>query len=141
LPASFHSALNRSDSGNGPTVNGLHLGLFSLRRSHANLIWSLDRSIYVMYLLLLDGGMAKAKLFMTGGSQAVRLPAAFRFEGDEVDIRRNPVTGDVVLSRPIASWNEYFDWVRKLKLPSDFLRGRDQPEDDMRDPSLRRKSG
>jgi virulence-associated protein VagC len=25
--------------------------------------------------------MMKAKLFMTGGSQAVRLPAEFRFEG------------------------------------------------------------
>jgi antitoxin VapB len=48
--------------------------------------------------------MPKAKLFMTGGSQAVRLPAEFRFEGDEVDIRRDPVTGDVVLSKPVASW-------------------------------------
>ena len=56
--------------------------------------------------------MPKAKLFKTGGSQAVRLPAAFRFEGDEVDVRRDSVTGDVVLSKPIASWGEYFDWVR-----------------------------
>jgi antitoxin VapB len=37
--------------------------------------------------------MTKAKLFTTGGSQAVRLPAEFRFEGSEVDIRRDPVTG------------------------------------------------
>jgi virulence-associated protein VagC len=36
--------------------------------------------------------MTKAKLFTTGGSQAVRLPAEFRFEGSEVDIRRDPVT-------------------------------------------------
>ena len=28
---------------------------------------------------------AKAKLFMIGGSQAVRLPAEFRFEGSEVE--------------------------------------------------------
>ena len=34
--------------------------------------------------------MTKAKLFTTGGSQAVRLPAEFRFEGDEVEIRRDP---------------------------------------------------
>jgi antitoxin VapB len=34
--------------------------------------------------------MTKAKLFMTGRSQAVRLPAEFRFEGSEVDIRRAP---------------------------------------------------
>ena len=85
--------------------------------------------------------MTKAKLFTTGGSQAVRLPAEFRFEGGEVDIRRDSVTGDVVLSKPIASWEEYFDWVRTLDLPSDLLRGRDQPEDDLRDPLPRRRRG
>jgi antitoxin VapB len=69
---------------------------------------------------------------MTGGSQAVRLPAKFRFDGDEVEIRRDATTGEVVLSKPMASWQEYFDWVRTLKLPSDFLRERNQPEDDLR---------
>ena len=82
--------------------------------------------------------MTKAKLFTTGGSQAVRLPAEFRFEGDEVDIRRDSVTGDVVLSKPIASWDEYFDWVCTLELPSDLLKERDQSEDDMRDLRPRR---
>ena len=53
---------------------------------------------------------------MIGGSQAVCLPAEFRFEGDEVDIRRDSVTGDVVLSKAIVSWDEYFDWVRTLDL-------------------------
>jgi len=43
--------------------------------------------------------MTKAKLFTTAGSQAVRLPAD-RFEGSEVDSRRDPVTGEVVLSKP-----------------------------------------
>ena len=85
--------------------------------------------------------MTKAKLFTTGGSQAVRLPAKFRFEGDEVDIRRDAVTGDVVLSKPIASWDEYFDWVRTLDLPNDVLRERDQPEDDLRDLLPRRGRG
>jgi len=33
----------------------------------------------------------------------------------------------------MASWDEYFDWVRTLDLPNDVLRERDQPEDDMRD--------
>ena len=83
--------------------------------------------------------MTKAKLFMTGGSQAVRLPAEFRFEGDEVDIRRDSTTGDVVLSKPFASWEEYFDWVRTLELPRDFLEERNQPEDDLRDPLPRRR--
>jgi antitoxin VapB len=85
--------------------------------------------------------MTKAKLFTTGGSQAVRLPAQFRFEGDEVDIRHDSVTGDVVLSKPMASWDEYFDWVRTLDLPKDVLRERDQPKDDMRDPLPRHRGG
>jgi len=85
--------------------------------------------------------MTKAKLFTTGGSQAVRLPAEFRFEGDEVDIRRDAATGDVVLSKPIASWEEYFDWVRTLDLPNEALTERDQAKDDMRDLLPSRKRG
>ena len=77
--------------------------------------------------------MAKAKLFMTGGSQAVRLPAEFRFEGSEVDIRRDVATGEVVLSKLKRSWDDYFDWVRTLDLPDDFLEKRDQPKDDLHD--------
>jgi len=37
-----------------------------------------------------------AKLFNKGRSQAVRLPAAFRFDSEEVYIRRDPTTGDVI---------------------------------------------
>ena len=40
--------------------------------------------------------MRPAKLFSHGGSQAVRLPKEFRFEGAEVYVRR--VGNDVVLS-------------------------------------------
>lgn len=47
--------------------------------------------------------MSVAKLFTHGGSQAVRLPKEFRFEGKEVHVRR--VGEDVVLSpRPPATW-------------------------------------
>jgi len=42
---------------------------------------------------------ATAKLFMHGGSQAVRLPKAFRFEGREVAIRRE---GRCVVLEPIT---------------------------------------
>jgi len=52
--------------------------------------------------------MQTAKLFKNGRSQAVRLPAEFRFEGDEVLIRRDPLTGDVVLS---ARNRHFEDWV------------------------------
>lgn len=40
-----------------------------------------------------------AKLFTSGGSQAVRLPKAYRFEGQEVSIRRD---GDAVILEPAA---------------------------------------
>ena len=40
--------------------------------------------------------IARAKLFMHGRSQAVRLPKEFRFEGTEVFVRK--VGDDVVLS-------------------------------------------
>lgn len=53
--------------------------------------------------------MAKTvKLFKNGRSQAVRLPAEFRFEGKEVFIRRDEKTGDVILSRRPESWEEFF---------------------------------
>lgn len=53
--------------------------------------------------------MAKktVKLFKNGRSQAVRLPAEFRFEGKEVFIRRDEKTGDVILSRRPESWEEF----------------------------------
>ena len=41
--------------------------------------------------------MRTAKLFMNGKSQAVRLPKEFRFEGDEVVIKR---VGDAVMLFP-----------------------------------------
>ena len=39
-----------------------------------------------------------AKLFQNGGSQAVRLPAEFRFDADEVFVYRDEATGNVVLT-------------------------------------------
>ena len=41
--------------------------------------------------------MATAKIFRHGGSQAVRLPKEFRFEGKEVSIERR---GDEVVLKP-----------------------------------------
>ncbi len=76
-----------------------------------------------------------AKLFKNGRSQAVRLPAEFRFEGKEVFIRRDPVTGDVVLSRRHPDWDRFFDLLEKADVPEDFLspEERDQGPQD-RDP-------
>jgi len=66
-----------------------------------------------------------AKLFRNGRSQAVRLPAEYRFEGSEVYVRRDSVTGDVILSRRPESWQEYFTLVDSLEIPSDFVTKRD----------------
>jgi antitoxin VapB len=55
-----------------------------------------------------------AKLFMNGRSQAVRLPSEFRFEGDEVNIRKDPETGDVVLSRKPKNLERFFELLEEL---------------------------
>ena len=65
-----------------------------------------------------------AKLFRNGRSQAVRLPADFRFNGSEVYVRRDPATGDVILSRRPDSWQDFFDLTRTLDIPEDFLSNR-----------------
>ena len=62
-----------------------------------------------------------AKLFKNGRSQAVRLPAEFRFAETEVFIRRDPASGDVVLSRRPGDWKEFFQLVEQLDVPQDFM--------------------
>jgi antitoxin VapB len=64
-----------------------------------------------------------AKLFRNGRSQAVRLPSDFRFDGDEVYIRRDAATGDVVLSRRPDSWDGFFALADRMGIAEDFLAG------------------
>ena len=78
-----------------------------------------------------------AKLFMNGRSQAVRLPAAFRFDDTEVFIRRDPVSGDVILSRRPPTWDGFFAALAGAEVPDEFLseRERDQEQENVdRDP-------
>jgi antitoxin VapB len=67
----------------------------------------------------------KAKVFTNGRSQAVRLPKEFRFGVSEVFIRRDPSTGDVILStrNTEPSWAEFFQAVREVPAEerNDFL--------------------
>lgn len=74
------------------------------------------------------------KLFKNGRSQAVRLPAAYRFDGDEVYIRRDPVSGDVILSAKPRSLDRFFSALAKGPAPDDFLnpaeRDQEAPERD-----------
>ena len=63
------------------------------------------------------------RLFKNGASQAVRLPAEFRFSGNSVYATKDETTGDVVLSeRPGASfWADFFRELRSIDVPDDFL--------------------
>lgn len=68
-----------------------------------------------------------AKLFKNGASQAVRLPADFRFEGDHVYASRHDGSGDIVLSRrPGArSWKMFFELLRSIEVPAEFMARRE----------------
>jgi antitoxin VapB len=79
---------------------------------------------------------AKAKLFMRGRSQAVRLQKEFRFEGTEVFVRR--MGDEVVLSsRPKASMQSLVNALAAFE--PGFKLIRQQPDEaDAREPVKRR---
>ncbi len=68
--------------------------------------------------------MKTAKLFQNGQSQAVRLPKEFRFEGDEVYIKKS---GNVIILLPMK--NPWAPLLGSLdKFSDDFMTNREQPE-------------
>lgn len=80
--------------------------------------------------------LATAKLFKTGNSQAVRLPKSFRLEGDEVWIRRNEATGEIILTpKPTRkSLEAFFALLDAEPLPEDFLAERGDETEEPRNP-------
>jgi antitoxin VapB len=67
--------------------------------------------------------MDTAKLFMTGRSQAVRLPKEYRFEGDEVMIKR---VGDAVVLLPrTRTWDSLVESLNQFE--PGFRLEREQP--------------
>jgi len=74
-----------------------------------------------------------AKLFLNGRSQAVRLPADFRFEGREVFNRQDQSTGDVILSRRPESWDSFFKLRREANVPDEFMADRKDEAPQKRD--------
>lgn len=69
--------------------------------------------------------MDTAKLFKSGRSQAVRLPKEFRFDGQEVYIKR---VGDAVVLLPREdSWRTLYDSLGAFS--EEFMQKRDQPTD------------
>ena len=69
-----------------------------------------------------------AKLFANGRSQAVRLPVAYRFDAKEVFIRQDPETGDVILSRKPATWDDFFSVLKRGDVPKDFLNKKERKQ-------------
>jgi antitoxin VapB len=76
--------------------------------------------------------VSTAKLFMTGRSQAVRLPKEFRFEGKEVRISR---VGNGVLLQPVkkVSLKKLFEEMDRIGGDPIFPNGREQPPMQERD--------
>ena len=67
--------------------------------------------------------MKTAKLFQNGPSQAVRLPKEFRFEGDEVFIKKS---GSAVVLIPLVnSWDSLTGSLDKFT--KDYLDDRNRP--------------
>lgn len=65
----------------------------------------------------------KVRLFMNGASQAVRLPAEFRFSGKEIYATRDETTGNVTLSSQPGTeiWDEIFARFHAADAPDDFM--------------------
>jgi antitoxin VapB len=78
--------------------------------------------------------MERAKIFWSGRSQAVRLPKEFRFEGDEVRIRRH---GSAVILEPLT---EGWEWLDALvgKLDQDAIEAANEEPEPQERPALDR---
>jgi antitoxin VapB len=77
--------------------------------------------------------VSKAKVFYSGRSQAVRIPAEFRFSTDEVYVRRDPQSGDLILSQAPGGWEEIYAALDQAGVPDDFLADRRQDPPQKRD--------
>lgn len=73
--------------------------------------------------------MHTAKLFANGGSQAVRLPKEFRFDGDDVFIKQ--YQGIVMLFPKTSPWASLVGSLDQFS--EDFLVDRNQPQDQQRE--------
>jgi len=75
-------------------------------------------------IYIIKGGVTMsqvAKIFTNGRSQAVRLPAAYRFNTKEVFIHKDMETGDIILSSRPADWDDFFIALKTADVPDNFL--------------------
>jgi antitoxin VapB len=78
--------------------------------------------------------LAKTRVFMSGRSQHVTIPAEFRFATDEVYVRRDPHSGDLILSPVPKNWKDVFAAFDAAGFPDDFMEERNQGTPDVREP-------
>lgn len=78
--------------------------------------------VYTIWYILNGAAMHTkiAKIFMNGRSQAVRLPKEYRFDTDEVYIRRQGK--NIILTAKKPTWDEFFDC--RSVFDDDFLNER-----------------
>ncbi len=69
--------------------------------------------------------MDRAKLFVNGRSQAVRLPKSYRFKGNEVFIKKVSV-GVLLIPKNQSVWDIWEQNLMKYNEP--FMTGRNQSE-------------
>ena len=98
------------------------------RRAQSRGLIEQGLSIYFTNILLEGVKVKTAKLFQNGQSQAVRLPKEFRFEGDEVFIKKS---GSAVVLIPLVnSWDSLIGSLDKFT--NDYMADRAQPKQQKR---------
>ncbi len=80
-----------------------------------------------------EAAVKKAKLFKNGGSQAVRLPKEFRFEGEFVYVKQ--AGRAVILMSHENSWKDFENTLEQFS--EDFMAERKQPAYQERDTTFK----
>jgi len=81
------------------------------------LLAALESALYIRVVCRVMADEVHAKLFWSGGSQAVRLPKAMRIAGVEVLVRRR---GETIVLEPVPEaddWGGFWDRLLPLKHP------------------------
>ena len=73
--------------------------------------------------------MLEAKIFKNGGSQAVRLPKAVRFDTDTVKIKETPM-GLLLIADPANFWQNWLDQLHQHEWTVDIDEIEDLPNEE-----------
>jgi len=68
--------------------------------------------------------MRTAKVFVSGNSQAVRIPMELHLDCDEVYIYKDEASGDLILSKRPSDWSGLLAVLDQADIPQDFLNER-----------------